>query len=195
MHHLAEMRRADLLLSFRHQHDIHRRLTARGFERVECGKPGRLRSLLIDGTASDQDFTEGRPVDDGRGEGRRAPLRRIELFYVIHEIHADGALRTSVQSGKHPRLTVGGHDGRTLETRLFQEVGHHLRALPHVAVLCRNGGQSDPILEALDGFGSLLFDRGTDGGQVSTQFRVCLVSRRQEQPWSRQGCTGGRGHE
>jgi len=34
MHHLAEMRRADLLLSFGYQHDVDRRLAAGGLERM-----------------------------------------------------------------------------------------------------------------------------------------------------------------
>src|ERR1700738_5126876 len=49
--------------------------------------------------------------------------------------HSDGALRAGLQGGEHARLTVGGHDGGTLEARILQEVGHHLGPLLHVAIL------------------------------------------------------------
>ena len=45
MHDLAEMRRGDFLLAFRHQHDVHRRLASGGLQRMQRGEKRGLRAL------------------------------------------------------------------------------------------------------------------------------------------------------
>ncbi len=59
-----------------------------------------------------------------------------------------------------------------MKTGLFEEVDHHLTSLLHVAVLRGDGGQRDPVLQALDRFGALFLDRGADGGQIAAELRV-----------------------
>ena len=48
-----KVRRADLLLAFADQHQVHRQLLARGLERVQRAEEGGLRPFLIDRAAAD----------------------------------------------------------------------------------------------------------------------------------------------
>ena len=78
---------------------------------------------------------------------------------------------------EHARLAVGRHHRRALETRILQEVDHHLAALLHIAVLRGDGGQGDPVLQALDGLRALRFDRRADGGQIAAELAVDAFAR------------------
>ena len=53
MHELADVRRADLLLAFRDQHQVHRHLLAGAANGVQRREERRLRTLLIDRAAAD----------------------------------------------------------------------------------------------------------------------------------------------
>ena len=67
---LGKVRRADLLFPFGHEHEVDRGLHARAAEGVERRQERGLRTLLVDGAAADDDFSEPGLVDD-RGLPRR----------------------------------------------------------------------------------------------------------------------------
>ncbi len=71
MHDLPEMRRPDFLFAFCDQDKIDRHFLARSFHRVERGEEGRLRSLLVDRSTADHDFSQPGLVNDGGVSRRR----------------------------------------------------------------------------------------------------------------------------
>src|SRR5437588_450097 len=59
---LREVRRADLLLAFTDEHEVHGQLRARRLERMQCGETGDLRPLGVRRAASDDDLPDAGPV-------------------------------------------------------------------------------------------------------------------------------------
>ena len=66
MDNLMEVGRADLLLPFRHEDQVHRQLTVRALKGVQRREPHRFRSFLVDRAAADQDLSDSGPVDQTR---------------------------------------------------------------------------------------------------------------------------------
>jgi hypothetical protein len=163
LRHLLEVRRADLLLALRHQHEVDGHLAAGAADGVQGGQEGGLGSLLVDGPAPHHRLAQARLVHDGRVPGRRRPLRGVDLLHVVHEVEADGARRARVQRGEDARMAVGRNLGHRLEARLAGEAHHHLAALGHPAVLRRDRRLLDPLLEALHALVVPLHDLGLDG--------------------------------
>ena len=89
----------------------------RAADRVQRGEQRRLRPLLVDRAAADHHLADAGLVDDARLERRRAPLGRIELLDVVHEVEADGLRRAGIERGEHARLAVGVERSRPSGSR------------------------------------------------------------------------------
>src|SRR3954447_22526041 len=70
MDELPDVRRADLLLSFRDHDEVHRHLLAGAANRMQRGQERGLGTLLIDRAAADDDLAEVGLVDEARLERR-----------------------------------------------------------------------------------------------------------------------------
>ena len=127
----------------------------------------------------------------------------IELLDVVHEVESERALRAIVHRGEHAWMAVGGYDLGLIEARLARESRHVLGALPHVAVLCGDGGQGDPVLYPLDR-GLATGFRGFTDGRVeivcrpraarTENYRTCAYQRCRSQKLAAvQGVRGARG--
>ena len=68
-HDLAEVRRADLLLAFGDQHQVHRQLPAGAADGVQRGEERGLRTLLVHRAAADHDLAEAGLVDERASNG------------------------------------------------------------------------------------------------------------------------------
>ena len=162
MHELSNVRRTDLLLAFRHQHQVHRHLLSRAANRMQRREERRLRSLLIHRAATDHHFAQPRFVHDSRFERRRRPFRRIELFHVVHEIKPDRLRRARIERREHARLSIRVDHRRLLKSRIARQFRHVLRAFRIPAILRRDRHLLDPILQPLHrlimAFGNLGFD-------------------------------------
>src|SRR5215475_5301835 len=158
--------RADFFLAFRNENKIHRNFFAGAANRVECGEEGCFRAFLVDGTATDQDFSDALAIHDGRIEWRRGPFLRVELLYVIHEIEANGFGSARVECGENAGVAVGRHLLDHAEAGLLEHVHHELAAFVHVAVFGGDAWKLDPVLEALDGFVVMLIDFGAYRSEV-----------------------------
>ena len=107
-------------------------------------------------------FAQRRFVHQPRFGRRRSPLRRIELFHVVHEIKADRFRRAGIERGEHARLSVSANDIRPLKSRFARQLRHIFRAFRITAVLRRDRHLMDPILEPLHRFIVLLRDLRLD---------------------------------
>ena len=85
---LREVRRADLLLALRDEHQVDRELAPRALVGVQRREERRLGALLVDRPAAHDDLAELRLVDQRALERRRGPLGRIDLLDVEHEVDA-----------------------------------------------------------------------------------------------------------
>src|SRR5262249_50002059 len=88
MYDLREMRRADLLLAFSNEHQVHWQLPPGRADRMQRRDERSLRSLLVDCTAPDEDRPEISFLDQLGIPRRGRPLARINLLHVVHEIQA-----------------------------------------------------------------------------------------------------------
>ena len=89
-------------------------------------------------------------VDERRVERRRRPLGGIDLLHVVHEVEADRARRARVERREDARMAVGRHAlGASGSRRPRAQLHHQVAALVHAAVLGRDGGLPDPVLQAL----------------------------------------------
>src|SRR3546814_1609109 len=86
MHQLPDVRRTDLLLALRDQHQVHRHRLPGIAYRMQRGEERGFRPFLVDRAAPDHDLAESGPVDDLRFERRRAPPGYIELLHVVHYV-------------------------------------------------------------------------------------------------------------
>ncbi len=146
---LGKMRRADFLFAFAYQHQIYRQLFPRRFESVERAEEGGFRAFLVHRAAAYADSSEAFFLHDLAFEGRRRPLRGIELFYVVHEIDAHGGGRSGVQDTEDPGLARRGDNLHVGESRVTCEFRHVFGTLGIVAVFGGDRGERDPILQPL----------------------------------------------
>ena len=161
-HDLLEVRRADLLLPLRDEHEVDRALAAGAVDGVERGQERGLRPLLVHRAAADQDLAEAGLVDERRLPRRRRPLGGIDLLDVVHEVEADGPRRAGVQRREDAGLAVGGDAGDLLEAGLPREAHHERAPLLHPPVLGGDRRLLDPFLEARDALRMTLDDLGLD---------------------------------
>ncbi len=110
---------------------------------------GCFRTLLVHSAATDANPAQPFLVHDPRFERWRRPFWRVKLFHVVHKIDADGGCRTCIQSAEDPRLARCWHNFNVRESCIASELCHIVRALRIVAVLGRDRGQSDPVLQPL----------------------------------------------
>src|SRR5437588_2692970 len=116
---------------------------------MEGAEKGRFRTLLVYSAAPDASPAQPFLVHDPPFERWRRPLRRVKLFHVVHKIDADGGCRACIQSAEDPRLAGCWHNFDVRESCIARELCHIVRALRIVAVLGRDRGQSDPVLQPL----------------------------------------------
>ena len=158
------MGRTDFFFALRHHHQIDRHFLVRATDRMQRSEKRGFRSLLIHCAPADNRFSERRLVYQARLGRRRRPLRRIELFHVVHEIKADRFRGTGIERRKHAWLSIGVDHCRLLKARVARELGHVIRAFGISAVLRRNRHLTDPILQSLHrlimAFRDLRFDLG-----------------------------------
>ena len=103
-------------------------------------------------------------VHDSRFGRRRRPLRRIELFHIVHEIEPDGFRRTGIERREHAGLAICVDYRRLLKSRIARELRHVLRAFRISTVLRRDRHLRDPILQPLHRLIVALRDFGFDVG-------------------------------
>ena len=116
---------------------------------MKSAEEGRFRTFLVHRAATDADLAQPFLVDDPPFKRRRRPLRRVKLFHVIHEIDADRGGGTSIEKAEDSRLARGRNDLDVRESGIASELRHILGTLRIVAVLGRDRGQSDPVLQPL----------------------------------------------
>ena len=146
MRDLFDVWRADLLFTLRHHDEVHRHFLSRTTDRMQRRQKGGLWSLLIHGTASDNHFAERRLVDQPRFRRRRRPLRRIELFHVVHEVKTDRFRPARIKLGEYTRLPLCINHGRLLKSGIAGEFRHVFRAVRVTAILRGDRHLTDPIL-------------------------------------------------
>ena len=176
--------------AFAHQHQVHGELAARGLESHERGEERVLGSLLVDRAAPHAHGAEPLLLYQPPLERRGAPLLGHELLDVVHEIDADRGACAGVDRSEHAGLARSRHDLHPGEAGLARQLRHVLRPLRVVAVLGRDRGQRDPVLQALDVGGVHLRDPGE---------HRCLVrapgSARAGRQRSERGCRNGSAQE
>ena len=96
-HELWNVRRADFFFTLGDHHEVDRQLAPGALNRVKSGEKDGLRTLLVDRTATDDNFAETGLVDNCGIKRRRRPFRRIHLLHVVHEVDADGAGSAGVE--------------------------------------------------------------------------------------------------
>ena len=159
---LPEVRRSDLFLAFRDEHEVDRHLLPRPLDRVERGEECGLRPLLIHRAAADEDLSESRLVDDRGGEGRRRPLRGIGLLHVVHEVEREGLRGPRVERREDTGVTVGVDTRGFLEARVAREPHHQIAALVHATIFRGEGRVLHPLLKASDALVVALLDLRLD---------------------------------
>ena len=163
---LPEVGRGDLLLALADEDDVDRKLLARRLEGVERRQQRGLRPLGVGGAATDDHLAEAGLVHQPSLEWRRAPLGRIVLLHVVHEIDREPSLGSGVERGEYARLARGGNQVHLLEAGLPRELCHVLGALGIVPVLGGDRRERDPVLQHLDRHVVAPGDRGDHGGLV-----------------------------
>ena len=73
-HNLRKVWRANLFLSFRHQHQVYRKLASRPANGMQCSQERPFRPFLIHGAAADDDLPKAGLVHQCGIPGRRRPL-------------------------------------------------------------------------------------------------------------------------
>ena len=174
LHDLVKVRRADFFLALGDQHEVDREFRLGLAHGMKRGQHGGLGSFLIDGAATDDRAAESGLVDDAPFERRRRPFGGIELLDVVHEVQGERALRAVVHRGEDARMTVGRHDRGRIEPCLARQGRHVFGAFLHAAVLGRDGGQRDPVLNPLDG-GITTGFRGLADRRIALRCRPCAV--------------------
>ena len=164
--YLREVWRADLFLAFGHEHEVHRKFPASGFERVQRGQPRRFRSLLIDSSAADQHLAQSWLVYQGRIERRRRPFRFIGLLHVVHEIDAEGSRRARVERGENTRMPLSRNLRHLAESGIAQEAHHEIATLGHAPVFRCDRRLPDPILQSMHRFVVTFLDLGMNRFQI-----------------------------
>src|SRR5439155_855641 len=165
-HDLGEVGRPDLLLALGHEHEVERRLLARGADRVQRGDERRFGALLVHGPAAHDHLAEPGPVDQSGVPGRGRPLGGIGLLHVVHEVEPEGARGAGVERGDDAGLAVGRDLGHLVEAGVLEQAHGKVAALVHAAVLGGDGRLPDPLLQARHGFVVALFDLRQDRGAV-----------------------------
>ncbi len=183
VHHLREMRRADLLFALGHQHEVDGQLPAGAVNRVQRRQECGLRTLLVDRAAAHDRAPEVGQVDDLRVPGRRGPFRGVGLLHVVHEVHADRAARTGIERREHAGLAVGGAALDVLESRIGEHPHCELAAFLDAAVLRGDRRLADPFLQACDGLVVAALDFLVNGSQAARRRRGPPRSRRPRRPW------------
>jgi len=161
------MRRADFFLALADQDNIDGQFPAGRADGVQGGEEGRFRAFLVDRAAAHDRLAETGPVDNRGFQWRGGPFGGVELLDVIHEIDAKRPFRACVQGGEDARVAIGRHDFDMLESGVFGEFCHILRAFGHIAVFGCDRGQCDPVLNPLDRGIASGFRGLADRGHVS----------------------------
>ena len=60
-------------------------------------------------------------------------------------------------------MAVGGDFGDSREARVAEKAHHVVAAFGHAAIFGGDGGLTNPVLKAMDGFVVMLIDFGLDG--------------------------------
>ena len=186
-----EVRRADLLLAFRDEHEVDRELAAGAADRVQGREEGGLRAFLVGRAAADQDRALAGHFDEPRLPGRRAPLGGDGLLHVVHEIERDGLFGARVERREDRGVPLGRDALGVLEAGVERELLHQLGALLHADVLGRDRGLVDPLLEARDGLVVAALDFVIDVAELALGGGGCRVRRGPE----RGAGSGGVGDE
>ena len=163
---LRNVWRTNFLFAFGHHHQAHGHLLSRAADRMECRQERCFRSFLIHHTAAEDYFAQLRFVYDSRFGRRRRPLRRIELFHVIHEIEANRFRRACIQCCEHTRFPAGVDHRRLLKSGITREFRHVLRAFRISAILRRDRDLPYPVLQPLHGLIMPLRNLGFDCGEI-----------------------------
>jgi hypothetical protein len=185
---LADVRRPDFLFTLGNQHQVHRQLLSCAANGMQGGQQRRLRSLLVHRAAPHHHLANAGFVDDLGLQRRRAPLGRIKLLYVIHEVQANRVFRTDIERGKHSRFAFRLDDLDLLETRFASQLGHVVGAFLRVQVFRGDGGERNPVLQALDVVRMLLADLLFQG-RPTGRSRTNRGTRKDE---AAQQCTEGK---
>ena len=156
------MRRSDLFLALRDEHEVDRQLLPRPADRVERREECRLRPLLIHRAAADEDLPESGSIDDRGTERWRRPLRGIGLLHVVHEIDGDGLRGSRVERREDPWVTIGLDTRGPLKARVARESHHEIAAFVHPAIFRGEGRVLHPFLEASNTLVVTLLDLGLD---------------------------------
>ena len=125
-----------------------------------------FRSLLVYRATPDDYFAQWRFVHNSRFGRRRRPFRRIELFYVVHEIKPNRFWCARIESREHSRFAVGVDHRCLLESRIARQLRHVLRTLGISAVLRCDRHLPDPVLQPLHCLIMPLSNLGFDCGEI-----------------------------
>jgi hypothetical protein len=106
-----------------------------------------LRPFLVRGAAADHHPPQARPIDDAAFEWGRAPLCRVILLDVVHEVDGERRRRAVIERGEHAGLALSRNHLDFRKPRLARQLRHVLRPLRVAQVLGGNGGQRDPLAE------------------------------------------------
>src|SRR5579863_9554282 len=115
MDDLGKVRRTDFFFAFADQNKIYRQLFSGRFKSMQRAEKGGFRALLVYRTATDADFSESFFFYNSALERWRRPLRRIELFHVVHKINADAGRRAAIKKAEYPWLACSRHNLDVLE--------------------------------------------------------------------------------
>ena len=124
-------------------------------------------------------------IDDPSLEWRRAPLLRVVLLHVVHEVDRQSGGGAVVERGEDPRLALGGDDLHLREPGIAGELRHVFGAFRVVEVLGRDGRQRDPLAQPLHSGVVLAGDLGD---------HRCLIRLRDERVGSGEGHGRHTGH-
>src|SRR5438477_781370 len=156
------MRRSDLFLALRDEHEVDRQLLPRPMDRVERSEECGLWPLLIHRAAADEDLPESGSIDERGTERWRRPLQGVGLLHVVHEVDSDRLRGTRVERGEDAWVTIGLDTRGLLKARVARESHHEIAALVHAAVLRGEGRVLHPLLKAFDAFVVTFLDLGRD---------------------------------
>src|SRR5579864_584041 len=113
--------RTNLFFTFTNQNQIYRQLFPRCLEGVKSAEESRFGTLLVHCATTDANPAQAFLVHDPSFERRRRPLGGVKLFYVVHEINADGGSCTSIQRAEDSRLARCGHNFNIRKSRIASE--------------------------------------------------------------------------
>jgi hypothetical protein len=123
---------------------------AGGLEGVQRGEAGDLRALRVGGASADHHLADAGTIDDAPFERRRAPLLRVVLLDVIHEVQRQRRRRARVERGEHARLPRCWNQLDACEARVARELRHVFGALRKIEVFGGDRRQRNPLAQFLN---------------------------------------------